>query len=192
MKAMGIYGGTFDPIHLGHLITAQAVKEIRDLSKIIFVPNYISPHKTDVKSSAPTDRLKMLKLAVDYNSDFEVSDFEILKEGISFTIDTLKELKKEYENIELIIGYDNLLCFESWHNPDEIIKIAKLIVLKRNVEEKSAGENKYFKHAVFVDAPVIDITATVIRDRVKENLPIDFLVPPRVNKYIIENRLYSN
>lgn len=192
MKAVGIYGGTFDPIHLGHLITAQAVKEIRDLSKIIFVPNYISPHKTDVKSSAPTDRLKMLKLAVDYNSDFEVSDFEILKEGISFTIDTLKELKKEYENIELIIGYDNLLSFESWHNPDEIIKIVKLIVLKRNVEEKSAGENKYFKHAVFVDAPVIDITATVIRDRVKENLPIDFLVPPRVNKYIFENRLYSN
>ena len=89
MSKVGIFGGTFDPIHLGHLITAQSVKEIRDLDRIIFIPAFISPHKTDAKPSSPEDRLKMIKLAVESIPFFDYSDIEIKKGGVSYTVDTL-------------------------------------------------------------------------------------------------------
>jgi nicotinate-nucleotide adenylyltransferase len=121
MSKVGIFGGTFDPIHHGHLITAQSVREIRNLDKIIFIPSFISPHKSDVISVSPEHRLKMLKLAVEGVDFFEVSDYEINREGISYTIDTLKEFKKKYDELEFIIGYDNIFKFHSWKEPDQII-----------------------------------------------------------------------
>ncbi len=104
MKKIGLFGGTFDPIHLGHLITAQSVKEIRNLSEIIFVPANTSPLKQDVKSTPSANRLEMTKLAVERYSHFSVSDFEIKNSGISYTIDSIKHFKNIYDNIELIIG----------------------------------------------------------------------------------------
>ncbi len=94
MSKVGIFGGTFDPIHLGHLITAQSVREIRNLEKIIFIPAFISPHKSDAKTCSPEDRLNMIKLAMDGISFFDYSDMEIKKGGVSFTVDTLRELEK--------------------------------------------------------------------------------------------------
>ncbi|HEX3073007.1 MAG TPA: nicotinate-nucleotide adenylyltransferase [Ignavibacteriales bacterium] len=188
---VGVFGGTFDPIHNGHLITAQAVKEIRGLDKIIFIPCYISPHKIDMFTASDGHRLNMINLAIKDIPYFEASPIEIDNQEISYTVDTLRELKKNYEELELIIGYDNILKFDTWKSPDEIMNLAKLIVLKRKVDASlSRAMNKYFGMAEFVDTPVIEISATEIRRRVKRNLPINFLVPPQVASYIQENKLY--
>ncbi len=190
MSSVGIIGGTFDPIHYGHLITARAVKEIRKLKKIIFVPCYISPHKKNLVNADAVHRLEMIKRAVKGIEGFEVSDFEIKKGGISYTIETLKQFRKEYPRIELIIGFDNLVKFESWKDPDEIVKLAQLIVMKRKIDKAPKNTNRFFKLAIMVDTPLIGINATDIRERIKEGLPVDFLVPEKVKEYIYAFNLY--
>jgi nicotinate-nucleotide adenylyltransferase len=190
MSKVGIFGGTFDPIHLGHLITAQSVKELRNLEKIIFIPAFISPHKSDAKTSSPEDRLNMIKLAVDGIPFFDYSDTEVKKGGVSYSIDTLRELKKHYSELELLIGYDNIFSFHTWKEPDEILNLAKIIVLKRKSSHPPQFEDKYYHQAVFVQTRGIEISATDIRERVKNGMPINFLVPPAVIKYIYEHKLY--
>ncbi len=191
MNAIGIYGGTFDPIHLGHLITAQAVKEIRNLEKIIFIPAYISPHKTDRASEKQSHRLKMVKQAVEEFPYFEYSDIELRAKSISYTVKTLEALKKKYRKLELIIGYDNIIDFHTWKNPDKIIELADLVVLRRKTNDKKIEKDKYYKAAHFVKTPVIEISSSEIRNRIKAGLPIDFLVPKNVKEYICKFNLYK-
>ena len=191
MKPVGILGGTFDPVHLGHLITAQFVYEVRNLSKIIFIPNRVSPHKTDKVISSALHRVKMLNLAIMVIKHFKVSEIEINREGISYTIDTLKELKKAYSDIELIIGYDNLLEFSTWKDPDDILDQAALVVMNRKIKAYPENPDKYFSSAIILDTPQIEISASDIRNRVKKNLPINFLVPQNVMEYISTQNLYK-
>lgn len=191
MSKVGIFGGTFDPIHHGHLITAQSVREMRDLDRIIFIPSFISPHKADVNSVSPEHRINMLKLAVEGIDFFEVSDYEIKKEGISYTIDTLKEFKKKYDELEFIIGYDNIFKFHAWKNPDEIMRITKILVLKRKSSLPPPHEGKYVKSALFVETRGIEISATDIREKVKQGMPIHYLVPEKVKEYIYSFNLYK-
>ena len=191
MSKVGIFGGTFDPIHHGHLITAQSVREIRELDKIIFIPSFISPHKADVNSASPEHRMSMLKLAVDGIDFFEVSDYEILKEGISYTIDTLKEFKKKYDGLEFIIGYDNIFKFHTWKEPDEIMKLTKVLVLKRKSSKPHPFDDKYVEQATFVQTRGIEISATDIREKVKQGMPIHYLVPEKVKEYIYSFNLYK-
>lgn len=188
---IGILGGTFDPIHNGHLITARYVLEKRELDKIIFIPCNISPHKTEQLSTAPIHRLNMVKLSIDNLPYFDLSDFELSKGDVSYTYETLLHLQKEFSILELIIGYDNLLVFDKWNYPDEIIKIAQLVVMKRktDIEEK---RNRFFEQAVFLDTPTIEISSTEIRERVRNNKPIDFFLPGKVKEYIYKNQLYSS
>ncbi len=191
MTAVGIFGGTFDPIHLGHLITAQSVKEIRGLDKIIFIPAYISPHKQEVKSLSASLRLEMVRLAIKNVPYFECSDSEIVKQGVSYTVDTLRELKLKYERIELIIGYDNIIDFKTWREPDKILELASLIVLKRQSSVEPDEKDKYYKSAFFVETPCVEISSSRIRERIARNLPINFLVPEKVNEFIMNNNLYK-
>ena len=191
MSKVGIFGGTFDPIHLGHLITAQSVREIRNLDKIIFIPAFISPHKSEVKTSSPEDRLNMIKLSVNDISFFDYSDMEIKKGGVSYTVDTLRELKKQYDELEFIIGYDNIFSFHTWKDPDEILKLAKIIVLKRKSSHPPPFKDEYYRQAVFVETRGIEISATDIRERVKNEMPINFLVPLNVMEYIYNHKLYT-
>ena len=191
MKTVGIYGGTFDPIHIGHLITAQSICEIRKLDKIIFIPSFISPHKTDRISSSPRHRINMLKLAIKDIPYFEYSDIEIKKKEISYTINSILALKSAYKNIELIIGYDNLITFDTWKEPDKILELVKLVVLRRKVREENFRRNKYFKKAIFIETPLIEIFGTDIRERVKTNRSINFLVPQKVMAYIYKHNLYK-
>ena len=190
MSSIGIIGGTFDPVHFGHLITAQAVKEIRRLGKIIFIPCNISPHKKDNLDKNPFHRYKMIQKAIEGVEGFEVSDYEIKKGGISYTIDTLKEFKNKYSDIELIIGFDNLLKFDSWQEPDNILELAKLVVMKRKIDEVPLQKNRYYNRAIIVNTPLIEINATDIRHRVREGLLVDFLVPEKVKEYIYSFKLY--
>lgn len=192
MSAIGIYGGTFDPIHLGHLITAQFVKELRGLEKIIFVPAYISPFKKEIKTTGPEHRLEMIRLSIDKKNYFEVSDFEIKNKNLSYTIDTVRFFKRKYDQIELIIGLDNLFEFHKWKKPDEILKLARLIVMKRRTEEKPKSKNEFYNKAVFIDTPLIEINSTEIRERIMDNLPVDFLLTPEVKQYIQKLNLYKD
>jgi nicotinate-nucleotide adenylyltransferase len=191
MKPVGIFGGSFDPIHTGHLIAAQAVKEIRNLEKIIFIPAFTSPHKTGSESSNGKHRLNMIQLSTHDIPYFDYSDIEIKKESVSYTIDTLSALKKRYENIELIIGYDNIIDFSTWKEPDKILELTKLIVLRRKTPVEPAAADKYFHTAIFVDTPEIEISSSEIRQRVADNKPIDFLVHHKVKEYITKFKLYK-
>lgn len=190
MNKVGLFGGTFDPIHLGHLITAQSVREIRNLNKIIFIPSFISPHKADLKSASPENRLEMIKLSIVDIDFFEYSDYEIKRKGVSYTIDTVKEMKKRYDEIEFIIGYDNIFQFHTWKNPDELLKLAKIVVLKRKSSYPPPVKDKYYKAAEFVETRGIEISATDIRERVKNGLPVHYLVTDKVRDYIYRNKLY--
>lgn len=191
MIKVGIFGGTFDPVHLGHLITAQSVREIRKLDKIIFIPSYISPHKSDVKTASPKDRLEMIKLSIKGVDFFDYSEIEVNRKGISYTVDTLRELKSFYDEIEFIIGYDNIFQFHNWKEPDEIIKLARIIVLKRKSSYPPPEIDKYYKLAHFVQTRGIEISATDIRERVKNGLPINYLVTDNVKDFIYRNKLYT-
>jgi nicotinate-nucleotide adenylyltransferase len=190
MSKIGIFGGTFDPIHMGHLITAQSVREIRNLDKIIFIPAFISPHKKSTEASSTEHRSNMIKIAIEDVPFFECSDIEIKKGGISYTVDTLRELKKNYDKIEFIIGYDNIFSFNKWKDPDEILKLAKILVLKRKSSLPPPFEDKYYHQAIFVQTRGIEISSTDIRERVKHNQPIHFLVPQKVKEYIYKKKLY--
>ena len=189
---VGIFGGTFDPIHNGHLITAVAVKELRNLDKIIFIPSFIAPHKIDRLCSSHEHRIEMLKKAIIGIPYFDYSDFEIKKEGVSYTIDTLKFLQNKYDDIELIIGYDNLLEFSTWKDPDEILKMIKLVVLKRKVQNEPIVKDKFYYASEIIETPTIEISSTAIRERVGNNLPINFLVPDAVMEYINYFNLYKD
>ena len=191
MSKVGLFGGTFDPIHNGHLITAQSVRELRKLDKIIFIPSFISPHKADINSAKPEHRLEMIKLATANVDFFDYNDYEIAKGGISYTVDTLREFKKSYDHIEFIIGYDNIFQFHKWKDPDEIMKLAKIIVLRRKSSLPFTSEDKYVKSAIFVETRGIEISATDIRERVKNGKPINFLVPEKVKEYIYNFNLYG-
>jgi len=191
MSAVGIFGGSFDPPHIGHLIAAQSVLEIRKLSKIIFIPNGISPNKNYQRGASAQDRLNMLKISIEEIPYFEYSDIEIKNPEVSYTINTLRMLRPLYEELELIIGYDNLLEFSTWKEPEEIIKCAKLAVLKRNTITESEIKDKYYNTAVFVDTPVIEISSTEIRKRIKNGLPVNYLVADKVKEYIYKFNLYK-
>lgn len=191
MKTIGIFGGSFDPIHIGHLVTTRFVYEQRNLEKIIFIPCFVSPLKTSAAHVNPGHRLKMLEIALEPFPFFEVSDYEILKGDTSYTIDTLLEMKKTYENIELIIGYDNLVVFDKWHEPDKILDLAKLIVMRRKTDMDHEPNNKYVDSAYIIDTPSIEISATDIRSRIQNGKSIDYLVPRKVKEYIHDNKLYT-
>lgn len=192
MSRIAVFGGTFDPVHYGHLITALSVLELRKLDKIIFIPSFISPHKLDIKASASVHRVNMLKLAIENTSFFDWSDIEINRADVSYTIDTLIELKKQYDHIELIIGEDNFITFDTWKSPEKIIEIADLLVLRRKIDKEAGTKYPFEEKAEFLKTPRIDISGTWVRERVRKGLPIDFLVPKKVMRYIYDLKLYKD
>ena len=187
---VGIYGGTFDPIHFGHLITARYLLEYRELDKLIFIPCYISPHKVHKFSSDENSRLQMLKLALENEPKFEISEYELENKEISYTVKTLEHYSKIYDDIELIIGYDNLLVFPDWKEPDRIFELATVVVLKRKTD-LNERINKYFELAEFVESPIVEISSTDIRNRINQKKSVEFLLPNSVIDYIKKNNLYT-
>jgi nicotinate-nucleotide adenylyltransferase len=133
----------------------------------------------------------MLKLAIGGIPYFDWSDFEINKENVSYTIDTLNEMRRHHEHIELIVGEDNLLTFDTWKSPEKILETAALIVLRRRTAREAGTKYPYEDKAVFLETPRIDISGTQIRERVRNGLPINFLVPQNVMRYIYEQKLYK-
>ena len=191
---LGIFGGTFDPVHHGHLIVAEAVRESVGLDRIMFVPTLISPHKQDAQPAPAAERLAMLREAVRANAFFEVLDIEIERGGVSYTVDTIRALGEMHpqDAFYLLIGADNLAEFGTWRDPAEILRRVTLVVMDRPGFPPGVGEPPLPERTIRCRVPAIDISGTDIRRRVKEGLPISYLVPPPVARFIGRHRLYRD
>lgn len=187
---VGIFGGTFDPPHQGHLIAAQdAIIELA-LDKVVFIPARIPPHKTERRISAADVRLRMVHAAVGEDERFEVSDVELQRTGLSFTVDTLRELRanRPGDELFLLIGVDQVREFQTWREPAEISRHARIALLARaGIGEVSGSDIVQEKVAV----TRVDISSTAVRQRVSAGQPIRYLVPPAVEKIIADERLYT-
>lgn len=188
---IGMYGGTFDPIHLAHLVIAEYALSELDLDQLVFVPSYTPPHKRSKKISPPEHRLNMLKLAIENHPQFAVCEFELDKGGTSFTIDTIHYLQQHYyllhDDLFVIIGADNLVDFHRWKDPDLILQNARIAVAGRPSYETT---NSVYTDFIYLDTPLLDISASVIRDRIRQHKSVRYLVPPSVEHYIREHHLY--
>ena len=187
---IGLYGGSFNPVHHGHLLTALWASEIRGLDKIIFMPCFISPLRQDAAMVSGKQRVQMLEIATENDKIFEVSDYELRQGGVSYTINTIRKLKEQYTTVELIIGYDNYVLFDKWNSPDEILDLVDVIVLHREIKTNDVVPHNYKERMIFLETPAIDISSTDIRTRVNENKRIDYLTVPPVIAYIEKNDLY--
>jgi nicotinate-nucleotide adenylyltransferase len=185
---IGILGGTFNPIHLGHLILAEEAMHKLNLDKIIFVPTYLPPHKDNSDIAPAKDRFKMVKLAIKDNRRFSVSDIEIKRKGKSYTIDTIKEFKKIYPQDELyfICGSDLLNYLDSWKDLDEVLKLINFIVATR----PGYPLDKIPAHIQRIDIRAIDISGFAIRQAIKNKKPFRYLLPEAVYRYINKKGLY--
>jgi nicotinate-nucleotide adenylyltransferase len=189
---LGLFGGTFDPVHHGHLIVAEYVREQIGLDRVLFIPTLISPHKTDAPVTSPAHRLAMLREGIKVNPFFQVSDMEIERGGVSYTVDTLRLMGEENATDEffLLIGADNLMEFRSWKEPGEIVKRARLVVMNRPGFAGAPVDPLLPGDIIQCAVPSIDISSTEIRRRVQQGLTISYLVPPPVARYIGRHRLY--
>lgn len=186
---IGILGGTFNPVHIGHLILAEEVREKLCLDKVIFVPAYLPPHKVNSDIASAADRYNMLRLATRSNRMFAVSAIELKRSGKSYTIDTVKEFKKTYPHDELyfITGSDLLKYLEDWKDLSEIIKIVKFVVATR----PGYALEKIPAYIQTVAIRAVDVSAFEIRNCIKNGLSFRYLVPEAVLSYIKKKGLYK-
>lgn len=197
---IGIIGGTFDPIHYGHLIAAQWAKEELNLDKVIFMPAANPPHKESQKITDEKYRYAMVSLAIKDNRDFLISDHEIKRGGKSYTIDTLKHFKKVYPDSELyfIMGLDSLLSLNTWRDVEGLMKLCTFVVATRPGYAIEPDDKIYEKlpegigeKVRFLEIPGIEISSTLIRERLKQGKSIKYLVPEVIERFIYENNIYG-
>lgn len=188
-----LFGGTFDPPHIGHLLIAQTVCEAENFDKILFIPANKPPHKK--VNTSLDDRLAMLNTAVEGNPNFEISDVEIRRGGVSYTIDTVKMVKEEIdqENDEIfyLIGSDSLMDFHNWKDPRGILDECQVLVAIRPGFRPSDIPAWILHRIQFANIPRFEISSTNIRHRWVENKTIRYMVTLPVWEYIHEHNLYS-
>lgn len=185
---IGILGGTFNPVHIGHLILAEEAREKLKLDKIIFVPANLPPHKDSSNIASALDRYKMIKLAIKKNKYFSVSDFEIRRIGPSYTIDTLREFKYKYPKdiLYFITGSDLLKYLDEWKDLNQIIKMVKFVVATR----PGYPLERIPAYISTVAIRAVDISAFEIRAAIKQKKSFRYLVPDDVFTYLNKNKLY--
>ena len=187
MKKIGIMGGTFDPIHVGHLMIAEAVWDEFKLDKVIFIPSANPPHKHSVMTSAK-HRFNMTLLATCSNPHFEVSSIEMERSGPSYTIDTIKALKTIYgedTDFYFIIGGDMISGLAHWAHIDELLELVQFVGIRR--PRYRAGTSYPI---MWVDVPMMDISGNLIREQLHRGIKPHFLLVPKVLDYILKEGLY--
>ncbi|MCK5676464.1 MAG: nicotinate-nucleotide adenylyltransferase [Verrucomicrobia bacterium] len=200
-KRIGIIGGSFDPLHLGHLIIAQDAVEHLGLSEVVFIPAAIPPHKQQREQVVAEHRLAMLRLALEADARFSVSDIEIRRGGVSYSVDTIRGLKESRPEAEwvLIVGSDTLVDLHNWYKIDEVLDLCEVATFLRPGEnnlEEIAGKVLVAEHhrkrliENIVETHLVEISSTEIRMRVAEGRSIRYLVPAEVELYILEHGLY--
>lgn len=200
MKKIGIMGGTFNPIHNGHLVLAQTAYEQFDLDQILFMPTKNPYYKKLNQTATLEDRTSMVKLAIEDNKAFSFSELELLRDGNTYTVETLKIMTKENPDVEyyFIMGADSLYHFETWKEPQEILNMAILLVAARDDVSSHAIEgqieyleNKYENARIkCLLTPNLEISSNNLRKRCREGRSIRYLLPVQVEEYIREHGLY--
>lgn len=200
MKKVGILGGTFNPIHMAHLIIAEIALEEAELDEVLFIPSGCSYLK-DASDILPTkDRIRMTGLAIEDNSHFALSTIEIDRGGNSYTCDTLEELKRSYPDQEyyLIMGADNLFTMEGWKDPEVIFRDAKILAAVRGskkpaeMEEKiSELKEKYNADITLLHVSHVDISSSMIREKIAKGRSVRYMLPEKVREYIMKNHFYE-
>ena len=196
---VGILGGTFDPVHSGHLILAEVAREQLNLNEVLFIPAGQPWLKVERTITPAEHRLQMLRLALDDTPYFRTSEMEIKRSGPTYTIDTIKALKERLsaeDELFFILGQDNLMQLPQWHDAPELIKLCYLVaaprpgVKKPDLKALEAEIPGIRQRVMLMKEPLVDISATDIRERVARGLSVRHLVPEPVNKYIKEHQLY--
>lgn len=184
MKKIGIYGGTFDPVHHGHLILARDAREQLSLDQIVFVPAAVSPHKGDRPPPDADARIDMLRAAIANDEFFDVDDCELRRPPPSYAIDTIEEFRKRESGAQFyyLIGEDNVAKLNTWHRFEELKQLVQFVVLDRGGSDS--------KHSYPVVRRRIDISGSEIRKRVASGLPVRYFVPPAVEEIIRNRNLY--
>ncbi|MCX6135647.1 MAG: nicotinate-nucleotide adenylyltransferase [Ignavibacteriales bacterium] len=192
LNNIGIFGGSFDPPHLGHLVIAEFARRALKLDVVFLVPAYQPPHKTGKHTSTAQDRLAMTKLSVRGNPHLRVSDIEIRRKGISYTVDTVRAFQKKFpsSSLFLIIGSDSLEQFNSWKDPDAILALASLAVYRRpGWRTAKSKEGRVTLREI--KGPRMKLASSEIRKRLHDGKAIDEMVRENVFAYIMRNRLYE-
>lgn len=193
MKKVCLFGGTFDPPHIGHLLVAQTVAEVENFEKIIFVLNNLPPFKNNFSSVG--HRLSMLKMAIAGNPKFDLSEIELQREGVSYTLDMIRAYKKEADlnkdELFFLIGSDSLMDFQTWDRPKEILKECKLLIAIRPGFRPSDVPSWVLKKIQFANIPRFEISSTIIRKRWAEDKTIRYMVTQPVWEYVNAHKLFS-
>lgn len=192
---LAIMGGTFDPPHLGHLICAEEVYDHFKFDKVIFIPSSRPPHKDDSEVLDAQHRYMMTLLATRGNPHFAVSRIELDRPGWSYSIETVRELRRKYgQDAELywIVGADSVLEMSIWKDVDELLKICNFVAINRPGYDLSQADQRFLKKVKLFEVTAVDISASEIRQRVAQGKSIKYLVPPDVESYIYENGLYGH
>lgn len=187
---LGLFGGSFDPVHLGHLLVAQAAREELELARLFFIPAAQSPFKPATEPTSPPLRLRLLRLALAGQTHCEVDEQEIARGGVSYTIDTVRDYARRFPQAKLfyLIGADHIAQLPKWREADELAKFVEFVVIPRP-GEKSTPLPSPFRGRTLTGFP-LGVSSSQIRARVKSGLPIDWLVPAAVVEAIRNNRLY--
>jgi len=196
---VGVFGGTFDPVHIGHLVAAEETRVQLSLERVVFVPAGLPPHKLANHISPVAHRLAMVQLAIASNPYFTVSRVDIDRFGPCYTVDTMELLRDEWgpgTELYFIMGSDSLADILTWHKPERLIRLCRLAVVKRpgydvDIEELDRLLPGIASRVRFINSPLIDVASCDIRRRVREGLSIKYQVPEVVEKYIYEHGLYS-
>jgi nicotinate-nucleotide adenylyltransferase len=197
VSRIGILGGTFDPIHLGHLAAAQAAMECAHLDRVLFIPSAQPPHRGPARATA-TDRLAMSRLAIDGDPRYEVSDVEIKRGGPSYTVDTLEELHRSFPNDQLflILGWDAARLFRTWHEPDRVGSLASIVIVDRGQSQPALSELQAIGLAperlslCHVRTP--EISGSELRRAIEAGESVAGKVPPAVERYIAAHHIYGD
>ncbi|MCK5392446.1 MAG: nicotinate-nucleotide adenylyltransferase [Deltaproteobacteria bacterium] len=213
---VGLFGGTFDPIHFGHLRAAEEIRQILSLTKIYFIPSSIPPHKEGSDITCASDRLEMLRLAIEGNEYFDISEFELESKSTSYTVDTLEHLSGAHPDTEFyfMLGNELFNHIESWKDYRRLFELAHFAVITRpgfsdldsnkiplalkedfryykKIENVISYTKSGLRDVVFTEIGGIEISSTDIRNLIKSNKSIKYLVPDKIEKYIITEKLYA-
>lgn len=189
------FGGSFNPIHHGHLIGARAVAEAAGFDRVLLIPSSLPPHKLGASAMAPAGhRLAMCRLAVEGDSMFDVDDLELTRKGRSYTIDTARQLRgRGWQEVHWLIGADTVPLLPEWHEPDALLHEVSFVVMERpgyDLDWASLPAPLQSLRANVVGGPRIEISASDIRRRVAAGRSIRYLTPPAVENYLLRNGLY--
>ena len=200
---LGVYGGTFDPVHYGHLLLAEQCREQCGLDEVWFMPAAAPPHKEGVEITEAKHRVCMLDFALAGCPELKVSELELERGGLSYTVDTLQQLSDEDSSRELflLVGMDSLVDLPTWREPERILQLATIVAVNRRSQHDTDAELAAFsacrqitplaeKRIVLAEMPDIDVSATDVRNRVRDGMSIRFLTPRPVATYVAEHGLY--